>query len=93
MTDSGHVRGHRTHLTTTDDTSWQPEDIECLAAALNRLESLLPGWWWSVGSCHVSSDASLGPDRYGPDAALLDMKIFDEGFHCDLRSHQHARKL
>jgi len=79
---------------------WQPEGSENLMAlldAIQRLEKELPGWWWSVGSCHVSADASIGPinrpwthasigpDSAGRDAHLLEDKLFDGGFHCDLR--------
>ncbi len=68
----------------SDDTAWQPEDRDALSKVIARLEEALPGWWWSVGSCHVSSHASIGPDRIGPDAMLLHNKEFDEGFHADL---------
>lgn len=81
----GYVRGHRTAITVTNDTSWQPENRTELATAIARIERELPGWWWSVGACHVSSDASCGPDRYGPDAHLLEHKEFDDAFDCDLR--------
>ena len=54
-----------------------------LAAAIIEFERRLPGWWWSVGSCTVSRDASCGPDRNGPDAELLKIREFDEGFHHD----------
>ena len=56
-----------------------------LANAIADFERALPGWWWSIGSCHVSRDASCGPDRVGPDAHLLSDRLFDEGFHADLR--------
>lgn len=54
-----------------------------LAAAIAEFEERLPGWWWSTGSCSISRDASCGPDRSGPDADLLRIKEFDEGFHHD----------
>jgi hypothetical protein len=47
----------------------------------------LPGWWWSVGSCDISTYASCGPNRSGADGGLVDIEssIFDSGFHSDLR--------
>jgi hypothetical protein len=47
----------------------------------------LPGWWWTVGDCEVSSHASCGVQRGGPDEDLLHVEsgIFDEGFHADVR--------
>jgi hypothetical protein len=56
-----------------------------LDKALARLAAELPGWWWRVGSCSVSADATVGPDRAGPDADLLALCDFDEGFDNDLR--------
>ena len=56
-----------------------------LEQALEALKAEFPGWWWSVGECHVSCDASMAPDRYGPDDDLLRFGLFDEGFHVDLR--------
>ena len=50
-----------------------------LLAVIDRVPD---GWWWSVGSCSVSSDASIGPDMAYADPALL--TAFDAGFHCDL---------
>lgn len=64
---------------------WQPENTTDLATAIARLERELPGWWWSVGSCHVSADASIGPDRKGPMAELLRYVLMDNGFHHDLQ--------
>ena len=56
-----------------------------LSAAVFRLQKELPGWWWSVGSCHVSADARIGPDSAGQDAWLLKFKEFDEGIELNLR--------
>lgn len=58
-------------------------DTEELTKAIAEFESSLPGWWWSVGHCSVSRDASCGPDRNGPDAYLLNDRLFDNGFHYD----------
>lgn len=72
------------HLTVTDATPWQPENTSALSMAIARMERELPGWWWRVGSCHVSSDASIGPCSVGPDALLLRTDLFDQGFHADV---------
>lgn len=55
-----------------------------LAAAISAFRRELPGWWFTVGECSVSADASCGPDRTGPDAHLLKQRAFDNGFHADL---------
>lgn len=55
-----------------------------LPAAIAHFHENLPGWWFSVGICHVSADATVAPDRAGCDGALLDLRFFDEGFDCDL---------
>lgn len=65
--------------------TWQPEDTEALQRSIKRMERDLPGWWWQVGACHVSADASIGPDSDGPAAYLLAYKHFDVGFHCDVK--------
>jgi hypothetical protein len=54
--------------------------------AIAKFTKELPGWWWSLGDCNVSADASCGPDVAGPDAHLLKLedRAFDEGFHADL---------
>lgn len=54
-----------------------------LQAAILEFEKALPGWWYSLGICSVSRDASCGPDRTGPDTALLGIRKFDGGFHRD----------
>jgi hypothetical protein len=55
-----------------------------LIAAIEEFQSALPGWWFTLGDCSISADASCGPDRNGPDAHLLSNRLFDEGFHADL---------
>lgn len=63
---------------------FQQCDEISLAKAISVFRSVLPGWWFTVGECSVSADASCGPDRTGPDADLLANRLFDEGFHVDL---------
>lgn len=55
-----------------------------LTAAIKYFHEQLPGWWFSVGSCHVSADASCAPDTAGCDGDLVELKFFDEGFDVDL---------
>lgn len=58
------------------------------------VEGLLPGWWWKVGTCHVSDDACLCPDFNDPvHGARLRARYFpiehngpyDGGFDIDRR--------
>ena len=37
--------------------------IDAAVALVNRV---LPGWWWKLGTCHVSDDACLAPDYSDP---------------------------
>jgi hypothetical protein len=53
--------------------------------ALEAFKTEFPGWWWKVGECHVSCDATISPDRYGPDEDLMAHRFFDDGFSVDLR--------
>lgn len=58
-----------------------PDDIGDLVEAIAEFRTALPGWWFTVGSCSLSRDASIGPDRAHCDRATLD--AFDIGFHVD----------
>lgn len=62
--------------------SWQPEDKTSMALAVLRMETDLPGWWWSCGSCEVTAHATIGPSP-GTRGAALDDGTFD-GFSKDL---------
>jgi hypothetical protein len=63
---------------------WEADGQADIVAAIGEFHAALPGWWYSIGLCHVSADASCGPDRAGVDADLLKDRVFDEGFHADL---------
>jgi hypothetical protein len=58
------------------------DDME-LVAAIFELRGTLPGWWFRVGECAVSCDATVGPDAFHVPEPLLSK--FDAGFDCDLR--------
>jgi hypothetical protein len=71
--------------------TWTVEDqVGDLPAAIAYFHSKLPGWWFSVGACHVTADASVAPDTAGSDDWLFRTgdedaeRFFDEGFHADL---------
>ena len=71
--------------------NWTVEDqVGDLSDAIAYFHSQLPGWWFSVGACHVSADATVCPDTAGRDAWLFQTgdpdvtKFFDEGFGLDL---------
>jgi len=67
----------------------KPTDGNDLVAAIKEFETSLPDWWWSLGYCGVSRDASCGPLRAscGPDYSttsnMLELRVFDDGFHYD----------
>lgn len=64
---------------------WTAEkQVGNLEAAIKAFHIQLPGWWYSVGACHVSADASCAPDSAGKDRELLDIRLFDNGFDADL---------
>jgi len=58
------------------------DDIGDLEAAIAEFKAALPGWWFTTGTCSVSCDASIGPDRAHITEPIL--TIFDEGIHADL---------
>lgn len=56
-----------------------------LEQAITEFKAALPGWWFSVGECQVSCDASCAPTWESPDIALIERdRRFDAGFHADL---------
>lgn len=65
--------------------TWQDSRPDGLEAAIVLFKASLPGWWFTVGECQVSADASCGPTRESPDIALIPKdERFDSGFHVDL---------
>lgn len=56
---------------------------ESMDRTIALVERMLPGWWWSFGSCSVSFDGTIGPDKAFDDAELLEIKLFDDAFRVD----------
>jgi hypothetical protein len=68
---------------TTAQTFWMTKTADAdLAAAIPEFRTSLPGWWFTIGDCSVSSHASCGPDRNHIPQPMLSK--FDSGFHEDL---------
>ena len=67
----------------------KPTDGNDLVAAIKEFETALPDWWWSIGYCGISRDATCWPSRAsgGPDYSTtdneLELRIFDNGFQYD----------
>ena len=64
---------------------WHTANPDGLEAAIVAFKAALPGWWFSVGECQVSADASCGPTRESEHINLIPKdQRFDDGFHADL---------
>lgn len=64
---------------------WKTSAPDGLEAAIMEFKQAFPGWWYSVGECQVSADASCGPTRQAKEIALVATdRRFDDGFHADL---------
>ena len=68
-----------------EEIAWQEDEPTGLEEAVIRFKRELPGWWYSVGECQVSADASCGPTRQSEHICLIPQdRRFDDGFHADL---------
>lgn len=66
-------------------TDWLAGCHAGIEDAIAEFRRRLPGWWYSLGECQVSCDASCAPTRHSPDIELIDFdRRFDSGFHADL---------
>lgn len=75
-------------MTMTEGASgWQTSSAIDLEAAISEFKAALPGWWYSLGECQVSCDASCAPTDESEHIALIGKAgdPFDTGFHADLR--------
>lgn len=64
---------------------WKTSPATDLEAAIAEFKAALPGWWFSVGECQVSCDASCAPTPESEHIALVEVgNAFDHGSHADL---------
>lgn len=62
-----------------------PQAHQGIESAIERFKAALPGWWYTLGECERSCDASCAPTRESQDLALIPFdERFNSGFHCDL---------
>lgn len=64
---------------------WREPSVEDV---IKVFKIVLPGWWYTIGDCKVSADASIGAE--GETQAALPFEVehgspFDRGFHHDGR--------
>lgn len=69
------------------------EEATELANAVREFREALPDWWYTCGSCKLTGHASVGPDREGCDAHLLQNKLFDAGFDVDVEGERPGAAL
>jgi hypothetical protein len=69
----------------TNGNDW-PEDCHSgVEQVIARFKRDFPGWWYSLGECQVSCDASCAPTKLSPDIELIEYdERFNSGFHVDL---------
>ncbi len=66
-------------------TIWPADCHSGMEAAIAEFKRRLPGWWFSLGECRISCDASCAPTGLSPHVALAATDDrFNSGFHIDL---------
>lgn len=64
---------------------WPTDCHTGIEAAIAQFRRDLPGWWYSLGECNVSCDASCAPTGESSDINLIPLDDrFNDGFHADL---------
>ena len=64
---------------------WKATPATNLEQTIADFKAALPGWWFRIGECQVSADASCGPTRESEHIALVNIdRQFDDGFDADL---------
>lgn len=65
--------------------AWSLKCHEGIENVIARFRRELPNWWYSLGECQVSCDASCAPTSESPDLALIPKDDrFNSGFHVDV---------
>lgn len=65
--------------------AWRLDCHEGIEKIIERFRKELPNWWYSLGECQVSCDASCAPTSESPDMSLIPQDDrFNSGFHVDM---------
>jgi len=68
-----------------DDHSWPDDCHSGVENVIARFRQELPNWWYSLGECQVSCDASCGPTSLSDDIRHIPQDDrFNSGFHADV---------
>lgn len=66
-------------------SEWPADCHTGIEQAIVRFKRDLPGWWYSLGECQVSCDASCAPTALSEHIVLIPRDgRFNDGFHADL---------
>lgn len=65
--------------------TWPDACHEGIEKVIARFREELPNWWYTVGECQISCDASCGPTSLSSDVDLIPSdERFNSGFHVDV---------
>lgn len=69
----------------TNGDKWPENCHGGIEDVIARFKKDFPGWWYSLGECQISCDASCAPTKLSPDIELIEYDDrFNSGFHVDL---------
>lgn len=67
------------------EQAWSTKCHEGIENVIARFRKELPNWWFSLGECQVSCDASCAPTSHSPDMRHIPVDDrFNSGFHADV---------
>lgn len=65
--------------------AWDLKCHEGIEKTIAQFRQKLPNYWYTVGECQVSCDASCGPTSCSDDVKLIPQdERFNSGFHVDV---------
>ena len=67
------------------ENGWPLDCHHNIEKTIELFRKELPNWWYSLGECQVSCDASCAPTSLSPDIGLIPIdERFNSGFHVDV---------
>lgn len=68
-----------------DEAAWPVDCHGGIEKIIAKFKQELPGWWYSLGECQISCDASCAPTSESRDISLIPQDDrFNSGFHVDV---------